>query len=194
MGEWVPFAIQKTAQPNSYYMNSETVEGRVYQVILCGEVWKCTCRAYLKEKLPCKHIVQLLEDLQETGEIIEVTRGEEAGTPLQRSPGVSSKWIKQIHGRDFILYDGLLAMAHEQGLMSLSAHFTSVSGELAVATAFAEFKDGRKFYEAAEATPGNVAPQVKAHFPRIALTRAKARCLRDALNIGTVAVEELDEA
>jgi hypothetical protein len=191
MGEWVPFAIQKTAQPNSYYVNSETTEGRVYQVILCGEVWKCTCRAYLREKLPCKHIAQLLEDLQEAG---EVTTEEEAGPPLQGKPSVSSKWLKQIHGRDFILYEGLLAMAHERGLTELGGSFISVTENLALAYAWATFKDGRRFWESGDATPQNVNVKVKAHFPRIALTRAKARCLRDALNIGTVAVEELDEA
>lgn len=85
-------------------------------------------------------------------------------------------------------------MAHDQGLMELGAEFISVTADLALAFAWATFKDGRKFWESGDATPGNVHAQVKAHYPRIALTRAKARALRDALNIGTVAVEELDEA
>ena len=84
-------------------------------------------------------------------------------------------------------------MAHEQGLVSLSAKFTSLTAELAVATAFAIFKDGRKFFEAAEATPQNVQAGVRAAWARMALTRAKARVLRDALNIGIVALEELEE-
>ena len=65
--------------------------------------------------------------------------------------------------------------------------------QAAVAFAWAYFKDGRKFWESGDATPGNVNSQVRAHFPRVALTRAKARCLRDALNIGIVAVEEVEE-
>jgi hypothetical protein len=85
-------------------------------------------------------------------------------------------------------------MAHEQGLTELHAEFISVTETLALAFAWVSFKDGRKFWESGDATPNNVHSQVKAHFPRVALTRAKARALRDALNIGTVAVEELDEA
>ena len=39
----------------------------------------------------------------------------------------------------------------------------------------------------------NVNPKVKAHFARMALTRAKARALRDALNISMCSVEEIAE-
>jgi hypothetical protein len=108
-------------------------------------------------------------------------------------PQNHSKWIKKIHGKDFIKYEGLLAMAHEQGLIELAAEFISVTDKLALAAARAVFKDGRKFWDAGDATPNNVHTQVKAHFPRVALTRAKARVLRDALNIGMVSVEELEE-
>jgi hypothetical protein len=101
---------------------------------------------------------------------------------------------QKIHSRDFIQYEGLLAMAHEQGLAELGAACVSVTGELAIAFAWAHFKDDRKFWESGEATLSNVHQQVRAHFPCIALIRAKARVLRDALNIGTVAVAELDEA
>lgn len=117
------------------------------------------------------------------------TTGRGATTP----PPQHSKWIKKIHGKDFIQYEGLLALAHEQGLVELAAGFISVTATLALAEARAVFKDGRKFWDAGDATPNNVHPQVKAHFPRVALTRAKARVLRDALNIGMVSVEELEE-
>jgi hypothetical protein len=94
---------------------------------------------------------------------------------------------------DFIQYAGLLAMAHEQGLTELAAAFISVTPELALAVAHACFADGRRFWDASDATPTNVHERVRAHFPRVALTRAKARCLRDALNISMIAVEELEE-
>jgi len=47
--------------------------------------------------------------------------------------------------------------------------------------------------ECADATPTNVGAKVKAHFARMALTRAKARGLRDALNIAMCSVEEMAE-
>jgi hypothetical protein len=115
------------------------------------------------------------------------------GRGVPPPPQNHSKWIKKIHGKDFIQYEGLLAMAHEQGLIELGSGFMTVSETLAIAFAWATFKDGRKFWDAGDATPNNVHAQVKAHFPRVALTRAKARVLRDALNIGMVSVEELEE-
>jgi hypothetical protein len=191
MAEWVPLAVFKNAQPNGYYVNSETVEGQFYQVGLFGEIWQCTCKAYLKQKLPCKHIARVLDDLQET----EGGRDKgDTGSTVPDNPDAPalSRWLTKIHGKDFIQYEGLLAMAHEQGLCALGAAFMSVTTERALAFAWAQFKDGRRFWESGDATPTNVHAGVKAHYARVALTRAKARLLRDALNIGMVAVEELE--
>jgi hypothetical protein len=85
-----------------------------------------------------------------------------------------------------------LAMAHDRGLTSLSAHFISVTDTLALAEAEAIFADGKTYSECADATPGNVNAKIRPHFPRMALTRAKARALRDALNISMAAVEEME--
>jgi hypothetical protein len=101
------------------------------------------------------------------------------------------QYLQLIDGKPFVKYAGLLALAHARGLQQLDARFTRVSDTLAVAHATATFRDGRRFTEAGDATPENVGSQVRPHFARLALTRAKARCLRDALNIGLCAVEEL---
>ena len=101
--------------------------------------------------------------------------------------------VVEIQGKAHITYKGLLAMAHGAGLKRLSARFVSVTDELAIAEASAEFEDGRIFEEAGDSTPSNVAFRVRPHFARMALTRAKARCLRDALCITTCAYEELAE-
>ena len=150
---------------------------------------KCTCKGYLSHK-HCKHLEAMQAYLQQTAGGMEAE--EATGVPLQGTSGLA-KWITKIHGRDFIQYAGLLALAHEQGLTELGAEFVSVAEDLAIAFAWAQFKDGRKFWESGDATPTNVHERVRAHFPRVALTRAKARVLRDALNIGMVAVEELEE-
>jgi hypothetical protein len=112
--------------------------------------------------------------------------------PHQSAAAIPATFITTIHGKEFVQFAGLLAMAHAQGLTSLTAELVSVTPDLALARATATFADGRTFTEAAAATPDNVNAGVKKHFARCALTRAKARALRDALNISTCAVEELD--
>jgi hypothetical protein len=105
---------------------------------------------------------------------------------------IPAQFLTEIHGKMFIKYEGLLTLAHERGLVTLSAHFISVTGDLALGEATAEFADGKIFKECGDATPANVHPKVKPHFPRMALTRAKARALRDALNISVCSVEEME--
>jgi len=181
--------VQQGPAPHLFEVESETAPEQWYQVFANGTVIKCTCKGYLSHKT-CKHLGAVQQYLQQTEGAIE----EEEVSETTQSPSSSiAKWIKKIHGRDFIQYAGLLALAHEQGLQELAAEFISVTPELALAAAHAFFADGRKFWDAGDATPNNVHTQVKAHFPRVALTRAKARCLRDALNISMVAVEELEE-
>jgi hypothetical protein len=183
--------VRQGTAPNLFEVESESEPGKSYQVFANGTVIKCSCKAYQTSKNPktCKHLGAVQEYFQHTEGGMEE---EETGETHRSGPGIS-RWIKKIHGRDFIEYQGLLAMAHEQGLLELGSTFISVTDSLALACAWAQFKDGRKFWDAGDATPNNVHQQVKAHFPRVALTRAKARVLRDALNIGMVSVEELNE-
>ena len=93
----------------------------------------------------------------------------------------------------FVRYAGLLAMAHERGLAELTATWTYNDAGLSLAEAVATFKDGGHYRESGDATPENVTKRVVPHFRRVALTRAKARALRDALGRDLVAVEELGE-
>jgi hypothetical protein len=119
----------------------------------------------------------------------------QAAPAVAETPGLPEglkPFIVTLHGKPFVQYAGLLFLAHERGLVSLKAHFISVTPELALAEAEATFTDGKTYGECADSTPQNVGATVRAHFPRIALTRAKARVLRDALKIGIAALEELD--
>jgi len=108
-------------------------------------------------------------------------------------PDIPAEHCVLVHGVVYVRYIGLLALAHERGLVSLKATFLSVTPELALATAEATFADGRTFTEAGDATPQNVTPQIRPHFPRMALTRAKSRVLRDSLNISQCSLEELGD-
>jgi hypothetical protein len=153
----------------------------------------CQCRDFPNAPhLMCKHriargiAVRAVQIARELGDV-------QATTASSPQPHIPAEFIVQIQGKPFITFQGLLHLAHQQGLLSLAARFISVTADLAIAEATAMFHDGRTFTEAADATPGNVNSRIKPHFARMALTRAKARCLRDALNLGgLVAVEELD--
>ncbi len=113
--------------------------------------------------------------------------------PAETPQGVPAQYVVLIQGRPFVKFAGLLKMAHERGLVQLTTRIEFHSDALVLASATATFSDGRMFTEWADAMPGNVGALVRPHWIRMALTRAKSRCLRDALGIDLVAVEELGE-
>jgi hypothetical protein len=151
----------------------------------------CQCRDFPNApQLMCKHriargiAVRAVQIARELGDVQAP-----ASSP---QPAIPAEFIVQIQGKPYVTYHGLLHLAQSQGLLSLTAVFTTVTDTVALATARAEFHDGRVFTEAADSTPDNVGKQVKPHWRRMALVRAKARVLRDALNVAMVALEELD--
>jgi hypothetical protein len=113
--------------------------------------------------------------------------------PVETPQGIPQQHLVLIQGKPFVKFAGLLQMAHERGLVALTADWTFNDAELSLAHAVATFQDGRRFEESGDATPANTNRKVAVHFRRVALTRAKARVLRDALGIDLVAVEELAE-
>jgi hypothetical protein len=124
---------------------------------------------------------------------------EEASTPAveHHEPVQTSKrqipahYVQQLQGKPFIKYMGLLQMAHEDGLTSLTEAWTYNDPELSLAHAVATFADGRVFAGSGDSTPQN-ARNIGLAWRRMALTRSKARALRDALGIDMAAVEEMD--
>jgi hypothetical protein len=115
-------------------------------------------------------------------------------TPDETPQGIPPQHVVLIQGRPFVKFAGLLQMAHERGLVSLTVDWTYNDGDLSLAHAVATFQDGRRFEEAGDATLANTNRKVAVHFRRVALTRAKARALHDALGIDLVAVEELADS
>jgi hypothetical protein len=110
---------------------------------------------------------------------------------------VKPEFVIKRQGKDFILYAGLLDAAHAGGLKALETRLLQApskeNGDTAIVQAVASFGDGRMFGGIGDANPGNVGPNIRAHAIRMAETRAKARALRDALNIGAAALEELGD-
>jgi hypothetical protein len=97
-------------------------------------------------------------------------------------------------GRDFVLYAGLLDAAHRAGMQGIHTTLVQAPGphnqETCVCHATVDFPWG-SYTGIGDANPGNVTRMIVPHIIRMAETRAKARALRDALNIGMVALEEL---
>src|SRR5205823_2039350 len=77
--------------------------------------------------------------------------------------GIPAQYITHLHGKPFVRYAGLLAIAHERGLVSLKVRLISVTAELALAEAEATFADGKTYSECADATPQNVPQHIRPH-------------------------------
>jgi hypothetical protein len=109
---------------------------------------------------------------------------------------VKKEYIINWQGTDFVKYEGLLDEAHQQGLNRISTTLIQVphqdNGNVAIVAAEVETSKGT-FSGIGDAAPGNVNRMIVPHLIRMAETRAKARALRDAVNIGVTALEELGD-
>ncbi|HEY8283751.1 MAG TPA: hypothetical protein VIJ28_05145 [Chloroflexota bacterium] len=99
-------------------------------------------------------------------------------------------------GKDFVLYAGLLDQAHREGLKRITTSLIQApsdsNGHLAICHAEVETEKG-VFGGIGDASPENVGRMIAPHTIRMAETRAKARALRDAINVGVTALEELGD-
>ena len=189
--------------PNGKAQVASQANGQTTYFVVNGE---CTCKDFPKAQSGwCKHrlsaaiakrvqqALALADEHMARASADDVPMAQETLPPSQDT-ALLTPYIVHIHGKPFVQYAGLLALAHARGLRELSATITvHVEGVVAIATAVAVFADGRRFTESGDASPENVTAKVRAHFIRCALTRAKARALRDALGVNMVALEELGE-
>ena len=99
------------------------------------------------------------------------------------------------HGKKYVLFAGLLDEAHNRGLKGIDTQLLQVpaedNGNVAICKATVELEDGRTFSGIGDASPENVGRAIAVHLIRMSETRAKARALRDSVNIGVTALEEL---
>src|SRR5918999_3709643 len=105
-------------------------------------------------------------------------------------------------GKQYVLFAGLLDEAHNRGLRGIDTELVQVptpgNGNVAVVKATVEMEgldegQGRIFSGIGDASPENVGRNIVPHIIRMAETRAKARALRDAVNVGATALEELSD-
>ncbi len=100
-------------------------------------------------------------------------------------------------GKQYVLFAGLLDEAHNRGLRGIDTDLVQVptaeNGNVAVVKAVVNMEDGRTFSGIGDASPDNVGRNIVPHIIRMAETRAKARALRDAVNVGATALEELSD-
>ncbi len=100
-------------------------------------------------------------------------------------------------GKQYVLFAGLLDEAHARGLKGIDTELLQVptpeNNNVAVVKATVEMEDGRTFSGIGDASPENVGRGIIPHIIRMAETRAKARALRDAVNVGATALEELSD-
>jgi hypothetical protein len=97
--------------------------------------------------------------------------------------------------KEVVTYQGLLSKAHDEGLKAIQTSLLQIPGEenarTAIAKAIVETEKG-SFEGIGDASPESVTAFLQPHLIRMAETRAKARALRDAVNVGVVSFEELD--
>lgn len=116
---------------------------------------------------------------------------------VKAQPALDERFIMNFKGKDFVLYAGLLDLAHQKGLKSIWVeplqYPTKVNGMEGICKATVTSMNGNEFVEVGDANPKNVNRMIAEHILRMAATRAKARALRDFTNIGITCLEELGE-
>ena len=109
---------------------------------------------------------------------------------------MDKKFILNIKGKDFVLFEGLLDEAHKQGLFDINTELICTpcedNGQMAIVKAQARTEKGQ-FSGIGDASPANVNSMIAPHVIRMAETRAIARALRLACNIGMASSVELGE-
>lgn len=106
-------------------------------------------------------------------------------------------------GKQYVLFAGLLDEAHSRGLVGIDTELVQVpeegNSQVAIVKATVQIEDAggsgelRTFSGIGDASPQNVSRNIVPHLIRMAETRAKARALRDAVNVGATALEELSD-
>lgn len=163
----------------------ESSRGKIFYRVFLNGSRTCTCADYINsvQKDPgflCKHILAAI--------------GQDVAG---KKPSLDERFIMNLKGKDFVLYSGLLDLAHQKGIKSIAVEAiqfpTKENGMEAICKATTEATNGEVFTDWGDANPRNVNSTVANHVLRMASTRAKARTFRDFTNIGMTCLEELGD-
>jgi hypothetical protein len=177
-----------------FYVESE--DGKIaYKCCISEQGDYCNCGDFASRSkndpiFKCKHLLAVMNSIPKN-EVLE------AQFMDKRKPRLDERFIKQVDGKDFVLYSGLLDLAHQKNLVSLDVELiqypSKENDHTAVCKAIAKTMTGGPFIDVGDANPMNCNSKVSKHLIRMASTRAKARALRDLTNIGMTALEELGD-
>ena len=177
-----------------FYVESE--DGKIaYKCCISDHGDYCSCgdfatRGKNDPQFKCKHILAVMNSIPKN-------ETQEAQFLEKRKPKLDERFIKNIDGKDFALYVGLLDLAHQRNLTSMEVDLlqipTKENEHTAICRAIGKTVNGGLFIDVGDANPNNCNSKVARHIIRMASTRAKARCLRDLTNIGMTCLEELGD-
>lgn len=178
-----------------YYVESEE-QKIAYKVCYESETeYLCNCadfaRGYAKDNtFKCKHVMAVMNSIND-GDAENIRY-------LERyRPKLDEKFIMKIDDKDFVLYAGLLDVAHQKNLSSVDVELIQTPSEenkfTAICKATVKTVDGKTFTDIGDANPANCNYKIVKHIIRLSATRAKARAFRDMDNIGMTALEELGD-
>ncbi len=177
-----------------FYVESE--DGKIaYKCCISDHGDYCSCgdfatRGKNDPQFKCKHLLAVMNSIPKN-------ETQEAQFLEKRKPRLDERFIKNIDGKDFALYSGLLDLAHQKNLTSMEVDLlqipTKENEHTAICRATGKTAVGGIFIDVGDANPMNCNAKVARHIIRMASTRAKARCLRDLTNIGMTALEELGD-
>lgn len=135
----------------------ESGDGKVaYKCLVSDEKEFCSCLDFQKNApgdptFRCKHLMAILNCVPEGAEKKAFLK--------KRQPKIDECFFKNIEGKDFVLYVGLLDLAHQKGMISLETEIlqlpTKDNGNMAIVKAYAESKLGESFSDVGDADPTN---------------------------------------
>jgi hypothetical protein len=174
----------------------ESADGKIaYKAVVSDEKEFCSCMDYQRNapgdpNFRCKHILAILGcELSESSEKKEFLK--------KRQPKLDERFVKEIEGKQFVLYSGLLDLATQIGMSSMEVEIVQIptkeNGMMAICKACVQSKLGETFSDVGDANPENCNSKVAKHLLRMASTRAKARTLRTLTNVGMTCLEELGD-